>query len=84
MTRTFIIILVVLALTTAIGQFIPDRITADIDAALVYFLTFLYQLDHFLDVRVLLICLQIIFNFLTGVATFWVFHASLRMTNAAK
>jgi len=55
-------------------QFIPDALTANVDEAIIFFLTSLYNLDTLVNVSTILNCLQILVNFYIGVMLFWLLN----------
>lgn len=74
MLKSFTILLVILAFFTVVSLIIPDRVTGEIDAAIVYFLGYIYQLDSVIDISVFFACAIILINFYIGVMIFWIFH----------
>jgi len=71
MLKLFVTIGLVLAVFTFISTTISDPVTEQIDGAIVYFLTYINSLDNIVDATALLTALQIFFNFMVSVGTFW-------------
>lgn len=65
---------IIIAAISLIGILIPDNFVQAIDDAFVYFLSAMYNLQMILNVSTVLICLQILANFYTAVATFFIIH----------
>jgi len=82
MIKRIITIVSVVAIFTILSQIIPDTITGQIDGALIYFLSFLWNLNNILDVSTLISCFQVIINFIFGVCIFWIFHYILILTTS--
>ncbi len=72
MIRGFFNIGIVIGILSLLSALIPDIVIAAMDNALVNILGYLYNLDLFLNADVLLLNLQILFNFLSGVMIFYV------------
>jgi len=81
MTKTLILIVVVLGVFTVFSLLIPDSFTTTIDDAFIYFLSSLWNLNSVIHVSVVMSCLQILSNFVLAVCVFWIFHWVLRIVS---
>lgn len=71
MIKLLLTIGLVLSVLTLISNVVSDPFTAQIDAAIVYFLSFIHSLDSLFDTVAFITALQVFFNFLVSVALFW-------------
>ena len=74
MLKTILMLGIIIGVLSVIGVLIPDQITAEINNAVVYFLSAIWNLDILIDVSVVFGCLQVLANFYFGIAVFWVFY----------
>ena len=82
MLKTLLILVLMTGLFTALGAIIPDPIVAGIDAAIVFFLTYLHYLSPIMHVDTVFACLTLLANFIAFNALYvgakWIFLSSTR------
>lgn len=82
MISTLLKLLLVIAVITTLGAIIPDAFIAQIDDAIVYFISAQYALQNFINVDVLLACEAIIVGYLVTLGIFVVSVRTFRMFQA--
>jgi hypothetical protein len=82
MFRIITITVLVVTVFTIVGILIPDRFIDAIDSAIIYFLSYINNLDGLFNVSTLFTCFLILANFYVGVVTFWTFHWLLKLWNS--
>jgi len=78
MTQQLLKILIIVSVFTIIMLVIPQSYTAAINDSLVYFLSFLWKLDAFMDVSVFLQAVKAFIEFQVGIAVILIFHSIMK------
>lgn len=75
MLKSLLLIAIIMGIFTVVSILIPDQITSSIDNSIIYFLNYLWNLNTFIDVSVLMSCLNILASFYLGIGLFFVLYS---------
>ena len=80
MFKTILVLVIVLTTFTLISVIVPDVMTANIDAGIQYFVTYLWGLDGWIHVPVLLDCIQLLCGYVVTIGLVLMIGGIVKLT----
>ena len=80
--KFFIILGIIIAVASLLGALIPQQLNADMNGAIIYFLSALAPLNFLIPMDTAFQCIQILFNFIYFVCLFYFIYWLINLTTS--